>query len=98
LGITSGTTPTTFAPNDTVSRWQMAHFLTRLFGVAGGAVPSGTATFGDLAGLSPDTVLAIGQLADLGITTGVAAGAYGPNQVVTREQMATFLTRLIRLL
>jgi hypothetical protein len=66
--------------------------------VGGGSLPAGTTSFADLAGLSPETVLAIGQLADLGITTGTGGGAYGPNQVVTREQMATFLTRLIRLL
>lgn len=97
LGITSGTTPTTFAPNASVSRWQMAHFLTRLFATAGGTPAGGTPSFSDLAGLSPETIAAIGQLASLGITLGTGPGIFGPNDVVTREQMATFLTRLIRL-
>ena len=98
LGITSGTTATTFSPNDSVSRWQMAHFLTRLFAAAGGTVPGGTSSFSDLTGLTPETVLAIGQLADLGITAGTAPSIFSPQAQVTREQMATFLTRLIRLL
>ncbi|CAN5242890.1 hypothetical protein BH18ACT5_BH18ACT5_04430 [soil metagenome] len=98
LGITAGTTPTNFAPNATVSRWQMAHFLVRLFTAAGGIAPATAPSFTDLVGLSPEAVSAVGQLAGLGITAGTGPGTYGPNDAVTREQMATFLTRLIRLL
>ncbi|MEX1164089.1 MAG: S-layer homology domain-containing protein [Nitriliruptor sp.] len=36
---------------------------------------------------------AISEVADAGITTGCAAGRYCPGSPVTREQMATFLTR-----
>jgi SpoIID/LytB domain protein len=97
LGITAGTSATTFAPNATVSRWQMAHFLVRLFVAAGGTTPGAAASFSDLTGLTPETITAIGQLATLGITAGTGPGTYGPNDAVSREQMATFLTRLIRL-
>lgn len=34
-------------------------------------------------------------LADLGVTQGLADGTYGPRDRVTREQMATFLVRMI---
>jgi hypothetical protein len=34
----------------------------------------------------------------LGITTGTSASTFGPNGVVTREQMAAFLARTMRLI
>ncbi len=36
---------------------------------------------------------AVAEVADAGITTGCAEGRYCPGQAVTRDQMATFLTR-----
>jgi hypothetical protein len=37
LGITTGTSATTYSPKDNVTREQMASFLARLFRVAGGS-------------------------------------------------------------
>lgn len=98
LGITSGTSSDTFDPHGQVTRWQMALFLTRLFAVAGGNLPGGTSSFTDLGGLSLEASSAIGQLAELGITSGTAPSVFSPHSVVTREQMGSFLARLIRLL
>jgi len=97
LGITTGITPTTFDPNGVVNRWQMALFLTRLHTVTGGSLPVGSDAFTDLTAMSPEAVTAINQLAALGITLGTAPGSYSPSNPVAREQMASFLARLIRI-
>ncbi|HUP17712.1 MAG TPA: SpoIID/LytB domain-containing protein [Acidimicrobiia bacterium] len=98
LGITTGTTATTFDPNGVVSRWQMALFLTRLHPQVGGVLPAGADQgFTDLTGLSPEAITAVNQLAELGITLGTAPGLYSPSNPVAREQMASFLARLIRI-
>jgi SpoIID/LytB domain protein len=98
LGITTGTTATTFDPHGVVNRWQMALFITRLHPIAGGTLPAGADRgFTDLGGLSPEAVVAVNQLAELGITLGTAPGTYSPSNPVAREQMASFLARLIRI-
>ena len=76
----------------------MALFLTRLYSAAGASLPDGASSFGDLGGLSPEATTAIGQLAKLQITSGTASGVFSPANAVTREQMGSFLARLIRLL
>ena len=49
LMITTGTTDTTYSPNDPVIRGHMALFLTRLYkAVAGSDAPAGTTPFTDL--------------------------------------------------
>jgi SpoIID/LytB domain protein len=98
LGITTGTSATTFDPSSNVTRWQMALFLTRSYTVIGQVLPPvGELAFTDLAGLTPETVTAVAQLAALGITTGTSPTTYTPSNPVLREQMASFLARLIRL-
>jgi hypothetical protein len=98
LGITAGTSPTTYGPHDGVPRWQMALLLTRLYTAVGASLPAAGSGFSDLAGLSPEAVTAINQLAALQISTGTGGGNFAPATIVTREQMASFLARLIRLL
>ncbi|HEY7564646.1 MAG TPA: SpoIID/LytB domain-containing protein [Acidimicrobiia bacterium] len=99
MGISAGTSPTTYDPASSVSRWQMALFLTRLYAAAGQALPgAGDFGFTDLGGMTPDTTVAINQLAALGITNGTTPTTYSPANPVLREQMASFLARLIRLL
>jgi SpoIID/LytB domain protein len=98
MGVTSGTSATEFSPANPVTRWQMALFLTRLHALTGFEIPSGTSQgFTDIDAFPAGTVTAINQLAQLGITTGTTATTYSPNNSVTREQMASFLARLIRL-
>ncbi len=96
-GITRGTTDTTFSPLDSVSRWQMALFLTRLADVSGATLPNGTDQgFADISGKSQEIITAINQLKQLGITIGKTATTFAPDQYVTREEMALFLTRLLK--
>ena len=99
LGITTGSSPTTFDPNRTVTRWQMALFLTRLVRAEGLILPDGSDQgFTDISGLPAAYQTAINQLAQLGITTGTSATTYGPDGLVIREQMASFLIRTFKLI
>ena len=96
FGITQGTTATTYEPDASIPRWQMALFLHRMF-VPTGLAAAGTTTvpaFTDTAGLSTEIQAAITALASHGITLGTTATTFGPDDNVTREQMAMFLYRL----
>ncbi len=96
-GITNGTTATTFSPLDFVSRWQMALFLTRMVGPAGGTLPSGVDQgFTDISGKSAEIQTAVNQIKQLGITVGKTATTYAPDDLVTRGEMALFITRLLK--
>ncbi len=107
-GITAGTTPSTYAPALPVSRAQMASFLARLIdyvvahpgsGDNGRALPgSAPPSFDDVPARSPHAP-AIRRLAAAGIVTGgpgrLPERRYGPNQPVSRAQMATLLDRAV---
>jgi hypothetical protein len=97
LSITTGTTATTYAPEKPVTRWQMALFLTRLV-YAGGVdlPPVQPHGFVDVGHLPQATQDAISQLKAMAITTGTSPTTFGPDQVVTREQMASFLIRALK--
>ena len=97
MGITLGTTKTTYSPAEQVSRVQMALFLTRFCDVVGIDLPDPpvNAGFEDLSGLSAEAVVAINQLAQVGIAKGKTATTYDPHGDVLRSQMALFLTRVL---
>jgi hypothetical protein len=88
--ITLGCTTSSYCPNGTVTRAEMAAFLWRLEGSPEGST---TAGFNDIptdffAGPAIDWLLASGT------TTGCEATYYCPQGLVTRAQMFTFLKRL----
>lgn len=58
LGITTGTTATTFSPDQIVTRWQMALFLARVLEVAGAAPYRVSIAIPTTAAPSVDTVVA----------------------------------------
>lgn len=90
-GITTGCTPTRYCPSKTVTRAQIATFLTR-----GLDLPSGNATFTDVpAGHAH--AKGIAAVASAGITTGCAPDRFCPNAGLTRAQMASLLTRALDL-
>ncbi len=96
-GITKGTTATTYSPGGSVTRLQMALFLTRMAGPAGITLGSGSDQgFTDITGEAAEFQTAINQIKQLGITTGKTATTYDPHSFVTREEMALFLTRLLK--
>ncbi len=89
--ITTGTTPTTFSPDDSVTRGQMATFLWRYSGSPEPA--SLDSPFIDVvAGSFYEK--AVAWLVEMGITTGTSPNTFSPDDPVTRGQMATFLWRL----
>ena len=94
-GITTGTSPTTYSPNDPVTREQMAAFIARFWRAVGNPCPGAAMPFRDV---SPTSFARadIACLFNLGITTGTSATAYSPQDPVTREQMAAFLARFLR--
>jgi SpoIID/LytB domain protein len=96
LGITTGVSPTQFDPNGTIPRWQMALFLTRVHSAASYILPTGASPFADLGGLSAEAVNAIQGLVALQVTNGTGPTTFTPYSDVSREQMASFLARLLR--
>jgi glucose/arabinose dehydrogenase len=90
-GITKGCTPTTFCPNDDVTRGQMAAFLARALSLP----TTDTDYFTDDAGSIYQND--INKLAAAGITKGCTATRFCPDDPVTRGQMAAFLVRALGL-
>jgi len=95
LGITRGTSLTTYSPKGLVTREQMAAFLERFWLALGNTCPAAQPPFTDI---RPDSFArsSVSCIYGLGITTGTAPTLYSPGAFVTREQMAAFLARLWR--
>ncbi|MDE0369868.1 MAG: S-layer homology domain-containing protein [bacterium] len=96
-GITKGSGDgSTFSPNDTVSRWEMALFMARAAGPAGMtlsmAADQGFADIGDAPAEAHD---AINQLAAAGIMAGKSATMFDPNGTVSRADMAVILVNML---
>ena len=88
-GITNGTSPTTFSPNDPVTRGQLAAFLYRY---AGSPDPASQASFRDVS-RGAYYAEAVDFLVSESITTGTSPSTFSPDSPVTRGQLATFLWR-----
>jgi hypothetical protein len=94
--ITRGTTATTYSPAATVSRLEMALFLTRMASVSGITLGSGADQgFTDIVDEPAEFQTAINQIKQLGITVGKTATTYAPGDNVTREEMALFISRFL---
>lgn len=99
--VTSGCTPVSFCPDQTLTRQQFVTFLWRAAGRPAPASP-GSATFGDVTqGVYSDQ--AIGWAVAEGITRGCTPGglegadwSFCPQHPVTRGQMATLLYRHVQ--
>ena len=90
-GITSGTSATTFSPDASCTRGQMATFLWR---AAGSPEPvSKTSPFVDVAA-DAYYAKAVQWAYEKGITGGTSATTFSPDDSCTRGQMATFLSRV----
>jgi hypothetical protein len=89
-GITTGTSATTFAPNDNVTRAQFATFLHRV----AGKPPASPSAFADSGTIESWAVNAVGWASSTGITTGyLGDNTFRPGTAITREQIATMLYR-----
>ena len=89
--ITQGCQPSLYCPGDSLTRAQMAVFLVRAFDLP----PAPSAGFTDAVGHQFEAE--IDRLAAAGITLGCGGTSYCPNGVVTRGQMAAFLSRALGL-
>jgi hypothetical protein len=99
FGITQGTTATTYGPDESIPRWQMALFIHRMFTPTSMAAAGLTAVpaFTDIGDLSADIQAAINALASHSITLGKTATTFAPNDNVTRAEMALFLYRFAQI-
>ncbi|MEX1004477.1 MAG: DUF4331 family protein [Acidimicrobiia bacterium] len=88
-GITTGTTASTFEPNRSISRGEMAAFLVRGFDLPASSVDA----FAD-DNASPFEA-DINALAAAGVTKGTSATTYEPTRDVSRAEMASFVARWV---
>ena len=93
-GLFTGTSATTFAPYDTMTRAMMVTVLYRMAGEPDVAVTSTGFTDLDADRYYYNAVL---WAVEKGITMGTDATHFAPNDPVTREQMVTFLYRYAKL-
>lgn len=94
-GITTGYGDGTFGPEDLVTREQMAAFIVR---AVEGEPPLNYCDTGSLfTDMTPDrwSCRYAKRLKEIGITIGYSDGRYGPEDLVTREQMAAFIVRAV---
>ena len=94
LGLVEGRTEATYAPDDAVTRAEMATYLVGVHEEATGEVLDASADhFTD----DEESVHepAINQIAEAGFTRGVTFTIYEPARVVWRDEMASYLTRLL---
>ena len=88
-GITTGASPTTFEPDRSVTRGELAAFMHRFIDP-----PSrGSQAFDDVDSTDFFADAVAWMVAD-GITTGTSATTFHPNRPVTRAELATFLFRI----
>ena len=86
--ITTGTSATTYSPDDSLTRGQLAALLHRLAEEPDGAAPH---PFGDVT--APWQQVPVSWMFANEITTGTSPTEFSPDRAVTRGQVATFLYR-----
>lgn len=88
-GVTNGTSPTAFSPDNPCTRGQVVTFLYRL---AGMPVPIGPNPFRDV-GTDAYYLRAVLWAVSKGVTNGTTPGSFSPGEPCTRGQIVTFLYR-----
>ena len=88
-GVTSGTSATTFSPNDTCTR---AQAVTLLYNAAGAPAVSDTVSFADVAA-DAYYADAVAWAAANGVTVGTSATTFSPDDACTRGQIVCMLYR-----
>lgn len=95
-GITAGCGGGNFCPDQEVSRSQMAIFLVRATHASGFVPPVATGLFNDVP-VGSFAADYIEQLSIDGVTAGCGDGNFCPNVIVSRAQMAVFITKAFNL-
>ncbi len=88
--VTTGTSPTTFSPDMTLTRAQASTFLWRF---TGKPEPNVDSTFEDVVEGSYYSD-AVRWMLEHGITTGTSPTTFSPNNPLTRAEVVTFIWRL----
>lgn len=96
LDLIRGTQDGMYEPAAPVRRGQMAAFLVRLAAHLGVEAPTASDAFTDDDGTALERE--INQAAALGLAHGVSETSFAPGRRIRREQMASFLARLIEVL
>lgn len=89
VGVTAGTSATTFSPNDTCTR---AQAVTLLYNAAGAPAVSDTVSFADVAA-DAYYADAVAWAAANGVTVGTSATTFSPDDACTRGQIVCMLYR-----
>lgn len=94
--ITGGITATKFAPNDNITREQMAAMLVRFADVVGYDLPygDGTALFDDDNSISPYANQAVYRLVKAGVIKGMGQNKFAPRATATRAQASEMIYQL----
>ena len=89
-GVTTGTSPTTFSPDEDCTRGEIVTFLWRAAGS-----PEPVSTYNPFVDVSENTYYykAVLWAAENGITTGTSPDLFSPHDTCTRGQGVTFLYR-----
>jgi hypothetical protein len=86
--VTTGTSPSTYSPDENLTRGQLAALLHRLAGEPAAPPPT---DFSDV--VKQWQVTPVGWMVKEGITTGTSPTTFSPEDTVTRGQLATFFHR-----
>ncbi|MEX1176939.1 MAG: S-layer homology domain-containing protein [Nitriliruptor sp.] len=98
LGVVQGKTATTYAPDDQVTRAQMAALIVRAVEkILGEELPAPRSPFTDVPSGGVHTT-AIDKAHAAGLVEGRTATTFEPNEDVRRDQMASFIGRTLELL
>ncbi|MGI5946467.1 MAG: S-layer homology domain-containing protein [Lachnospiraceae bacterium] len=98
-GIISGTTDTTFAPDNNINREQMAVIMKNYAAKLGYTVPKPleAVTFADNASISSWAKEAVKSMQQAGILAGKTNNRFDPKGTATRAEVATVLRRFVEI-
>ena len=99
-GILQGTTATTFAPDNAVTREQMAVIMANYAKAIGFSLPKAHAqnTFADAANISPWAADSVKSMQMAGVLAGKNANRFDPQGTATRAEAAATLRRFVELM
>ena len=97
-GIVSGRGGNAFAPDENISRQDMAVILVRLAGYLGHELSGSAAEFTDDADIADYAKTAVYSLRGLGVINGDENGRFNPNAAATRAEAAQMIYGFIRIL
>ena len=96
-GIVHGVGPNRFAPNEPITREQMAAMLLRYAESRNVSLPAGTPiTFADQASISPWARSSVNAVSAAGIVSGRAGNNFAPQATATRAEVAAIFARYLQ--